>query len=91
MKNYKSIIDTGTRCYMCGTNWNLNAHHTLGGATRKLCDEDKLLVALCFNCHRKLHDSASLTLEYRKLGQKFYERKIGTREDFLKRYHKNYL
>ena len=91
MATYKSIVDNGTRCFMCGDMRNLQAHHLLGGSTRKLCDEDKLIIALCFNCHRKLHDSAALTKQYRQLGQKYYEMKIGTREEWMKRYKKNYL
>ncbi len=79
------------RCYNCGTTYGLTVEHLLGGSTRRLCDEDKLVVPLCFNCHRKKTDDAKWTLEYRQLGQRVYEAKIGTREQFMKRYGKNYL
>lgn len=42
-------------CIYCGSPFSLNLHHykrrSMGGK-----DEVKNIVALCFNCHRALHD-----------------------------------
>lgn len=91
ISNYSSIVAPKDKCYNCGAIYDLTVDHLLGGATRLLCDQDKLVVPLCPICHYYKTISAKWTLEYRQLGQKVYEEKIGTRKDFIKRYGKSFL
>ena len=96
----KSIIqDDTTKCFLCGRNGSadrLELHHCFpGNPNRKHSDEDGLFVFLCGErCHRNgklsAHKSA-VTAELLKVeAQRAYEDRH-SREEFMKRYGKNYL
>lgn len=97
----KSIMQdlSEPRCYLCGRNGSmdpLEIHHCLGGPNRKHSDQDGLVVLLCGErCHRNGKKSAHRCKEtsdrLKADAQRAYEEQIGTREQFLDRYGKNYL
>ena len=86
-------------CYLCGRNGNgdpLEEHHCLGGANRKLSEQDGLKVYLCGNrCHRNgpnaAHQNAGTANFLKAKAQSAWEATYGTREDFMGRYGRNYL
>ena len=79
-------------CYLCGKATTLEEHHIFNGfGLRSHSDEDGLTCYLCHSCHENVHLNASLRMYLKELGQKTFEREIGTRDQFIKRYHKNYL
>lgn len=96
----KSIMqrDDGC-CYLCGRNGNgdpLEWHHCLGGANRKLSEQDGLKVRICGNrCHRNgrgaAHRNAGTANFLKAEAQKAWESTYGTREEFMRRYGRNYL
>jgi Zn-finger protein len=92
-KKYRSIMDAGEECYLCGSESNLQIHHCLHGtANRKLADEDGLVVKLCPNCHRALHDKGVSDKDLQKTAQRVwmhYNKK--SVEDFIQRFGKSYL
>jgi 5-methylcytosine-specific restriction endonuclease McrA len=47
---------TNGSCWNCGTTEGLSEHHIYGGRNRKLSTQYGMLVDLCFDCHRKVHD-----------------------------------
>ena len=87
----KSRISNLPMCTRCGSTKNLHHHHLLNGPNRKKSDEDGLWIYLCEECHEYVHNHKQVLLSYKEMGQKVYEREIGTREDFMKRYRRNYL
>lgn len=95
-----SIVQKDTsKCFLCGRNgWGdpLEKHHIFGAANRKKSEQDGLFVYLCgFQCHREghfaVHRNRGTMDELHSVGQRAWENKYGTREEFMKRYHKNYL
>lgn len=95
----KSIVqDDTSKCFLCGKNGAsdpLEVHHIFGGPNRRLADEDGLIVHICgFRCHREGRSAAHksfATAEYlRTVGQEAYER-THTREEFFRRYGRNYI
>jgi hypothetical protein len=56
MANYKTLITNrdNNKCYLCGTDKNLEVHHI---TSRKDGGDDDFynLITLCRNCHRKDH------------------------------------
>lgn len=96
----KSIVqaDQGS-CFLCGRNGStdhLEKHHIFGASNRKHSEEDGLYVFLCGErCHRNgkasAHRSGYVMNTLHSLGQKAYEREIGTREEFVERYGRNYI
>ena len=80
----------GMKCFFCILPAT-EEHHCLNGrAYRKKSDEDGLTVALCSHCHWAIHNKTKHYYTLKKIAQEVYE-KTHTREEWMSRYHKNYL
>ncbi len=94
-----SIMQKDKVCYLCGRNGSedpLELHHCFGAANRTHSDQDGLVVWLCGDrCHRNgsgaVHRNHATDLFLKEEAQMAWESCYGTREDFIKRYGKNYL
>lgn len=92
----KSIIQDNHACYICGTTFNLNRHHIFNGPNRRLSEEDGCVVYLCVYHHTGSADSVhlnkkiDLTLKAR-CEEAWLEEYGKTKEDFIRRYGRNYL
>lgn len=91
-----SIMQKTPVCYVCGTRQNLHRHHCLyGSANRKLADADGLWIFLCAYHHNMsdhgVHFDKALDMRIKQDAQTAWEETYGRREDFVKRYGKNYL
>lgn len=82
-------------CYICGTTCNLEKHHVYLGANRKVAEKYGLTVWLCHYHHQDhkegVHHNKEMMDRLHRLGQKYFEKRIGTREDFLREFGRNYL
>lgn len=68
-------------------------HHTMNGThQRKKADEDGLIIYVCGECHRRIHQNALMRKAIKKESQirwmKYYNK---TEEEFIKRYGRSYL
>jgi len=88
-----SIIESDlTRCIICGAS-PVQLHHTHGGINRKLSDKYGLIVPLCLEHHtgsKGAHNSRTLDLYLKKLGQQAFEDRYG-HEDYMRIFGKSYL
>ena len=97
-KNGYAAPITGTEshfCFFCGRFGDTVRHEPFNGVGRReLCKEDGIFFNLCPACHKWEHEGGGLIFEsgatLPQLGQMAYERNH-TREEFMKRYGKNYL
>lgn len=91
----RSIIQyDGTMCFLCRIAVATDTHHIYGGPNRSRSEEDGEVVRLCRPCHNAVHagkHSGELQKKLHQLGQVKWEMVYGTREEFLKRYGRNYL
>lgn len=91
----KSIIQNEKECFICGTTLNLHEHHCLyGTANRNQSEKYGLKVWLCQPHHTGkfgVHSNRVPDLQIKRIAQMTFERKIGTREDFMKEFGKSYL
>ena len=89
-----SLIDGDEKdvCYLCG-GLATDTHHIFEGSGRRSrSDYRKLTVRLCRACHSKVHDTSCPEMDYlHRVGQRAYEAKIGTREEFIKEFVRSYL
>ena len=91
----KSILtdDKEDICYLCETGSEfLDVHHIFGGPVRKTSDKYGLIVHLCRDCHRYIHDKGGNMMNYlHKKGQMAYEQQIGDRDQFINEFIRSYL
>lgn len=93
----KSIISNKKECIVCHTTNNLHLHHVIFGKNRNNADKDGLTVYLCYDHHEGtngVHGKNGHELDYilkRKAEIMWCEYYKKTPDDFLERYHKNYL
>lgn len=89
----KSIISNAKKCYICGSESDLEKHHCVfGTANRKKADSDGLWVWLCHRDHQAIHNQDIWEKKaLQEIAQEHWEEKNGTRDDFIKRYGKSYL
>jgi hypothetical protein len=94
----KSIITEYKEiCFFCGRPAEGEHHLIFGTAGRELAEKDGLKVPTCNKCHNmgklteRIHDNPMAEKLSKMLGQAIYEKDIGNREEFRKRYGKSYL
>lgn len=84
------------RCIECGRPMSDRHHLLFNRANRPKSEKYGLTVPLCRECHDRVHfghrpEDKALKEKLQQLAQKVFEKHIGTREDFMKEFHKNYL
>lgn len=95
---YKIITEPknleGQKCINCGSIAS-EKHHTIPGrAYRQKCEALGLTIALCSRCHYLIHNKPKergLYYLYKKIAQELYEKYLGSHEDWMNLFHKNYL
>ncbi len=95
----KSIVtDYDEICFFCGKPAECDHHLIFGNGRRVLAEEDGLKVPSCNKCHNisekpadRIHENPMAEKLSKMLGQAIYEDKIGTRDEFRKRYGKSYF
>lgn len=98
----KSILQNEKFCFVCRFKYftwntkNLEEHHIfMGNPNRKLSEKYGLKVWLCKHHHtgsnEAVHFDRELDLILKKLAQTYYEREIGSREEFMRLFGRNYL
>ena len=89
-----SIVTTEYhKCFICGSERNLELHHVFyGTANRKLSDKHGLTVMLCPDCHRGqsgVHHNRQLDLYIKRIAQMEFEKEYSF-EKFMEVFGKNY-
>lgn len=93
----KSIIQANKNiCFICGKRATEEHHCIYGTANRKLSEKDGLKVYLCHWCHNEppfgVHHNKNTDLKLKIIAEKkWIEYYHKTKEDFIRRYGKNYI
>ena len=91
IKYGESRISDEKACYFCGAEFGLDRHEFLNACDKPHAVEDGLWVYVCRKCHTLYQNNSQVMNAGRRKSQMVYEEQIGTREEFMKRYRKNYL
>ena len=82
-------------CYLCGKYGPVERHHVFQGAYRKKAERHGFVVNLCHFCHNEppdgVHHNKENRLLLRRIAQEEFEKNIGTREEFMRTFGRNYL
>lgn len=91
----KIKLQKNKECYVCRTTLRLHKHHIFFGANRRLSEQDGCVVWLCGKHHNLsnsgVHFNRDLDLKLKRLAQEEWEKVNGDRNDFIRRYGKNYI
>lgn len=91
----KSIVQNEKQCLICKTTYDLHEHHIFfGTANRRMSEKRGLKVWLCQKHHTGptgVHFNKDLDNMLKILGQRVYERKVGSRQQFIEDFGRNYL
>lgn len=95
MAKIKSVLtDDMEHCYECGSPYAECHHVFFGSYQRKPCSRRKLYLPLCAEHHKGdkgPHKNYEKNLEYKQMAQRYYEENIGSRQEFMLEFGKNYL
>lgn len=88
------LTDDVEHCIVCGQDRTAMHHVFEGNSNRKLSEEDKYKIPLCYRHHNgsnnAIHFNKKLDMEWKRIAQQHYE-ETHSREDFIKRYGRSYL
>lgn len=91
-RNRYSVFSNDTeRCYLCGSTYKLTWHEIYTGKNRQNSMRYGLCLRLCLNCHSKEQEDSQFNDYWHKQGQLYWEKNIGSREEFIKVFRRNYI
>lgn len=86
------IVSNDKKCSICGSFYShLDKDEIFGGRNRQNSMKYGFILYLCRDCHIKKTNDEKLALKFKKEAQKYFEKNIGSREEFIKIFGKNYL
>ena len=89
-ERFSVFYELNSCCY-CGSIYQLTKHEIFEGRNRQNSMKHGFVLPLCLKCHRELQEDADFIDKWKKKSQEYFENNIGTREDFLKIFRRNYL
>lgn len=90
-RNRKSVFtDNLDICYLCGKKKN-DLHEVFGGRNRINSIKYNFILPLCRECHSSNQNNAIFNDYWHRQGQLYWEENIGSREEFIKVFRRNYL
>lgn len=90
-KNRKSVFTEDLEhCYLCGRKKE-DLHEIYAGRNRINSIKYNFVLPLCRECHSLNQNNVFFNDYWHKQGQLYWEKNIGSREEFIKIFRKNYL
>lgn len=91
-KRFSIFTNDLSKCFVCGSKYgHIDKHEVFGGTNRSNSMIFGFILPLCRVCHDKLTLNYETNLIWAKKCQKYYEDNLGTRDDFISIFHRNYL
>ena len=87
---YSVFTDDLNNCIICKRKKE-HLHEIFFGSNRKKSMQYSFVIPLCHECHAEMHKNKELQEYWHVKGQEHWERKVGTREEFIKVFGKSYL
>lgn len=78
-------------CMNCGSTYQMTKHEIFEGKNRTNSMKYGFVLPLCLRCHRELQDNKEFNDKWKIKSQKYFEDYIGTREDWLSIFRRNYM
>lgn len=88
---YSVFFESLSMCCNCGSMVQLTKHEIFEGRNRKNSMKYGFVLPLCLNCHRQLQEDKDFANKWHKKAQEYFEKNVGTREEFIEIFRRNYL
>ena len=90
-RNRKSVFTNNMdKCYLC-SNKRTDIHEIFRGRNRKNSMIYGFVLPLCRECHSTKAETADFEEFWHRKAQIYFEEHLGTREDFIKIFRRNYI
>ena len=90
-RNRYSVFTTSDRCFVCGGKYNLTWNEIFRGRNRINSMKYGFCLRMCLECHRRLQEDTDFNDFWHKKAQLYFEENIGSRNEFMTIFRKNYL
>lgn len=90
-ERFSVFYDDLSLCMNCGSTYIMTKHEVFEGRNRINSMKYGFVLPLCMRCHQELQEDISFNDKWKKKGQMYFEEHIGTRDDFLSIFRRNYL
>lgn len=86
-----SIFTSADRCFACKSTYKLTWNEIYRGRNRSHSMKYGFCLRMCLDCHRKYQENNNFNDYLHRQSQEYWECNIGTREEFIKVFRRNYL
>lgn len=90
-ERFSVFYDDLSLCMNCGSTYRMTKHEIFEGRNRINSMKYGFVLPLCIRCHQELQEDISFNDKWKKKSQMYFEEHIGTRDDFLSIFRRNYL
>lgn len=90
-ERFSVFYDDLSLCMNCGSTYIMTKHEVFEGRNRINSMKYGFVLPLCMRCHQELQEDISFNDKWKKKSQMYFEEHIGTRDDFLSIFRRNYL
>jgi len=86
-----SVFTEKDKCFICGSKYKLTWNEIYRGRNRLNSMKFDFCLRMCLTCHSKYQDDIKFNDYWHQKAQLYFEKNIGSREEFIKIFRKNYL
>ena len=79
------------KCMFCSATTNLTWHEIFRGRNRANSIKYGFCLRMCLNCHEEKQEDAFFNNFWHRQAQLYFEKYIGSREEFLRVFRRNYI
>lgn len=90
-ERFSVFYDDLSLCMNCGSTYRMTKHEVFEGRNRINSMKYGFVLPLCMRCHQELQEDITFNDKWKKKSQMYFEEHIGTRDDFLSIFRRNYL
>ena len=90
-RNRSSVFYELGTCMNCGSTYQVTKHEIYPGRNRQNSMVYGFVLPLCRNCHSSLQENVEFNDKWRRKAQEYFEEYIGTHEEFMDIFRRNYL
>ena len=90
-KRFSVFTDDMNKCMFCSATTNLTWHEIFRGKNRSNSMKYGFCLRMCLSCHENNQEDSQFNNFWHKKTQLYFEEFLGSREEFIKVFKRNYL